>query len=248
MKEQRFINLRIIVTFLLLVVFITPVALSQEKPAFSLEQLTGRGNADLVGKSYTSTMHGEAADALSRMQAAALKEGIRIEVVSAYRSFERQKTIYEQKYRRYLKQGMSPAGAIEKVIEYSTIPGTSRHHWGTDLDLIDGSVKRPANVLDPANYYGEGVYCRLKEWLVEHAQEYGFYEVYTRHPGRKGFKHEPWHYSYAPVSVPMLRAYRELDIGRLLRDLKVEGSEYFTQGFIEKYTREHILDINPLLK
>lgn len=228
--------------------FNTYVIMGQKAQQFSKEQLTGRGNADLIGKNYTTTMHRETAAALSRMQAAAIKEGIRIEVVSAYRSFDRQKTIYEQKYRRYLDQGLSPAEAIEKVIEYSTIPGTSRHHWGTDLDLIDGRVKIPANVLDPKNYYGQGVYCRLREWLEEHAQEFGFYEVYTFDPNRKGVKHEPWHYSYAPVSVPMLYAYRALDIGQLLRDLKVEGSDYFTQGFIEKYTREHILDINPLLK
>ena len=78
--------------------------MGQEVPDFTKEQLIGKGNKDIRGADYTSTMHVKAAAALSKMKAAALKEGIRIEVVSAYRSFERQRSIYEQKYRRYRPQ------------------------------------------------------------------------------------------------------------------------------------------------
>jgi LAS superfamily LD-carboxypeptidase LdcB len=221
---------------------------AQDQSEFSKAQLIGKGNPAISGNSYTTTMHREAAFALKRMQTDALKDGIQIQVVSAYRSFERQKEIFEGKYNQYLKQGLSPQAAIEKIIRYSTIPGTSRHHWGTDLDLIDGGVKQPATILDPDNYEGQGVYCQLKEWLVKNAHRYGFYEVYTRDPGRKGFEYEPWHYSYAPVAIPMLKAYLKLDLKAILAEETIAGYTYFDEPFIERYRKDYLLDINPLLK
>jgi len=241
-------TLRRNVVILLFVACLPLASQPQNGTEFSLEQLTGKGNNEISGSGYTSTMHRKTAQALTKMKTAALKDGIRIEVVSAYRSFQRQKVIYERKYRSYLSQGLSPTEAIEKVIEYSTIPGTSRHHWGTDLDLIDGNAERPKNVLDPKNYEGDGPYCALKEWLTKNAHRFGFYEVYTQDPKRKGFKYEPWHYSYAPVSVPMLRAYKKLDLETLLKNEKLAGSAYFTPEFVARYRRDHILDINPGLK
>ncbi len=214
---------------------------------FSLSQLIGKGNPDIEGSTYTSTMHTEAKKALKRMQTEALKEGISIEVVSAYRSFERQKEIFEKKYRKYTSQGLTPEKAIKKIIEYSTIPGTSRHHWGTDLDLIDGNVPRPKKVLQAKHFYGEGVFCKFKEWMDAHSQQFGFYLVYTDEPNRKGFKFEPWHYSYAPVSIPMLQEYKQLDIQEILTKEQLLGSDYFTKQFIKKYRTENILDINPKL-
>lgn len=214
---------------------------------FTKYQLIGKGNPDLVGETYTSIMQKDTAIALQKMQTEALKEGIKIEVVSAYRSFERQKEIFEKKYKTFTQRGLSPEKAIEKIIEYSTIPGTSRHHWGTDLDLIDGYVKRPKNVLIAENFHGEGVFCKMKEWMNEHANTFGFFEVYTDDANRKGFKYEPWHFSYAPVSKPMLQSYKKLSIKEILGEEKVLGNTHFSEDFVEKYVTENILDINPKL-
>jgi LAS superfamily LD-carboxypeptidase LdcB len=192
-------------------------------------------------------MHKETAEALIRMKAEALKSNINIEVVSAYRSFQRQKEIFEGKYVKFTSEGLSPIQAIEKIIEYSTIPGTSRHHWGTDLDLIDGNAPRPESVLVASNFLGTGPFCKMKEWMDEHAESFGFYEVYTNDANRKGFKYEPWHFSYAPVSKPMLQAYKKLDIKEILSEEKVKGSTHFSESFIQKYRAENILDINPKL-
>lgn len=213
---------------------------------FTYEQLTGRGNPDIEGEDYTSTMHKAAKIALEEMKAAAAEDGIRIEVYSAYRSFERQKEIYEKKYRQYTKQGLSPEKTIEKIIEYSTIPGTSRHHWGTDLDLIDANVRRPKNPLNPNNFRDNGVYSKFKKWMNENSEKFGFYEVYNNNPNRKGFKYEPWHFSYAPVSVPMLNAYQEkINVKEMLAEENILGNKHFSDTFISKYIQENILDINP---
>jgi LAS superfamily LD-carboxypeptidase LdcB len=192
-------------------------------------------------------MHKEAKVAFMEMKKEAKKEGINIEVVSAYRSFQRQKEIFERKYKKYTSQGLNSSEAINKIIEYSTIPGTSRHHWGTDIDIIDANTARPENVLKEENFYGNGSYCKLKEWLNEHSESFGFYEVYTNNSKRKGFKYEPWHFSYAPVSKPMLQQYKKLDLKTILEEENILGNEYFSEEFIQKYRNQNILDINPKL-
>ena len=221
---------------------------SEMQETFTRSQLIGKGNPDIVGNTYTSKMHKDAKAAFLSMKTAAAKDGITIEVVSAYRSFQRQKEIFEGKYRRFTKQGLTPIDAIKKIIEYSTIPGTSRHHWGTDIDIIDGSVSpRPKSVLQPELFHGKGAFCALKDWLNIHANSFGFYEVYTNNANRKGFKYEPWHFSYAPVSIPMLQAYKKLDVQQIMLEEKIEGATHFTTEFITQYTAENILDINPKL-
>ena len=64
-------------------------------------------------------------------------------------------------------------------------------------------------------------------------------------PKRRGFKYEPWHYSYAPLSIPMLSAYRKLNLVQLLREEEFLGCEHFTLGFLKTYIQDNILDINP---
>ena len=106
---------------------------------YSIDELMGKADIDLYGEDIN--LRKEAHDAFVKMRDAAAKEGIKMQVVSSYRSFYRQASIFEAKYERYTDvDGMEPLPAIDKIIEYSTIPGTSRHHWGTDVDIIDGSV------------------------------------------------------------------------------------------------------------
>lgn len=220
---------------------------SPNPEGYTRAQLIGKGNPDIIGDSYTSKMHKEARIAFNKMKAAAAEENFSIEIISAYRSFSRQKEIFEGKYLEFTAQGLRPTQAIEKIIDYSTIPGTSRHHWGTDLDLIDATAPRPKDVLVADNFHGVGPYCKFKEWLNAHAETFGFFEVYTNNPSRKGFKYEPWHFSYAPVSIPMLQAYSQLDVKQILLEEKIKGAEYFTDNFIATYRAQNIMDINPQL-
>jgi len=215
--------------------------------SFARSQLIGKGNPEIVGESYTGKMHRDTKEALKKMTAEARREGIAIEVVSAYRSFDRQKQIFERKYRQFTSEGLAPIETLEKIIEYSTIPGTSRHHWGTDLDLIDGNVARPQNVLEAEHFHGTGVFCKFKAWMDANANRFGFYETYTDNGLRKGFAYEPWHFSYAPVSRPMLHAYRKLDLKQIILEEDILGAQHFTDAFIERYRAENILDINPEL-
>ena len=209
------------------------------------EELIGKGNPELFGVHYK--LRKEAHHAFDKMKAEALKESINIQVVSSYRDFNHQNRIWTRKYNTFTKQGMSPENTIDKIIEYSTIPGTSRHHWGTDLDIIDGNSKQPKHVLNAEHFHGNGPFCKLKEWMDIHANSFGFYLVYTDNANRKGFKYEPWHYTFKPLSKQYLADYQKLDLIDILKQEKLIGSGYFTQEFIKNYINDNILDINPKL-
>ncbi len=212
---------------------------------FSKDDLMGKGNPTFFGDGYR--LQKEAYEAFLKMKAAAQKSGFEIKVVSSYRNYAHQNRIWERKYKKFTAEGLSPNQAIQKIVEYSTIPGTSRHHWGTDLDIVDGNAPQPKGLLLAKNFEGDGPFCKFKEWMDKHANSFGFYLVYTDRVDRKGFKYEPWHYSYAPQSIPMLKAYKKLDIASELKKAKLLGSEFITETFIEQYINDNILDINPQL-
>jgi len=213
---------------------------------YTLDELTGKADLSLYGENYQ--LRKEVNQAFLKMQAEAKKEGIHIQIVSAYRSYERQKQIFNVKFDRYTQRGLSGTDAVEKIIEYSTIPGTSRHHWGTDIDIIDAKAKQPKNVLMPRNYGEDGPYCEMKMWLNEHSEKFGFYIVYTNNPNRKGFHPEPWHFSYQKTSLAMLKAYQNIDFQKIItQDSSLKGRKFFSESFLEAYKKEHILDINPAL-
>nr|WP_321231782.1 M15 family metallopeptidase [uncultured Psychroserpens sp.] len=209
------------------------------------KELIGKGQPQLFGDDFK--LRKEAYDAFLRLTTEALKSDIRIQSVSSYRSFSHQNRIWERKYKRNIANGLSPKKSIKKIIEYSTIPGTSRHHWGTDIDLIDANVKQPSNVLNPAHFEGTGCFSKFKNWMDEHANDFGFYLVYTNKDKRKGFKYEPWHYSYKPLSKSYLNDYQKFNLKDIINSEQLIGCDYFSEEFITNYLNENILDINPEL-
>lgn len=211
----------------------------------SYQELIGKGNPKLYGEGFK--LRKEAYDAFIKLSAKALESDIHIQSVSSYRGFEHQNRIWQRKYERYTSMGLSPKESLKKIIEYSTIPGTSRHHWGTDIDLIDGNVTQPNNVLHPNHFEGSGCFSKFKSWMDTNANDFGFYLVYTNSKERKGFKYEPWHYSYQPLSKNILDQYRNLDLKQIITSEHLMGYEHFSEAFIETYRNENILDINPEL-
>ncbi len=244
MNRRNFINLSLLTSAASLLPFNSFSFLNTAE--ISTEELLGKGSPNLYGSGYQ--LRKEAHKAFLKMQKAAQADGIAIQIVSSYRSFEHQKNIWNDKFKRFTYQGLSSVEAIHKIIEYSTIPGTSRHHWGTDIDIIDANPKAPASLLQPKNYYNQGVYTPLREWMDENARKFDFHLVYTKNENRKGFKHEPWHFSYAPLSIPYLEKYRKLDLKKVFQEeTDICGSQNFSEVFIQNYVTENVLDINPSL-
>jgi len=147
--------------------------LGYSQTIYSEDALTGREELNFVGEDIK--LQKEVYEAFENMQNAALKEGISIQIVSGYRSFNRQKEIWNAKFKKYTSQGFSEQQSIKKIIEYSTIPGTSRHHWGTDIDIIDNTVDEPKRMLIEENYTYGGIYSNLKTWMDQNSEKYGFF-------------------------------------------------------------------------
>ncbi len=229
-----------------LAVSLAPTIIIKQDPDYSILELMGKEDIQLYGKDIN--LRKEAHDAFLEMKKAAYMDGIDLKIVSSYRSFQRQAGIFERKFLAYTEDdGMDPLDAIDKIIEYSTIPGTSRHHWGTDIDVLDGYRKVDGDVLVPEKYGAGQPYEDFKIWMDEHSETYGFHLVYTDNPKRRGFKYEPWHYSYAPLSIPMLEEFRSKNIAALLQREEFYGAEHFTLAFLRSYIQNNILDINRAL-
>ena len=114
---------------------------------------------------------------------AAKEDGIKLISVSAYRSYEKQQSLYKNKVNYYLKQGYSQKGAENKASTIVAIPGTSDHNLGLAVDfnyLEQRHESKPELV-----------------WLKEHAEEYGFVMRYPKNKENcTGVIYEPWHYRY----------------------------------------------------
>lgn len=204
----------------------------------------------LTGQSSntSNSLERETQSALKKMQAAALIDGIKIEVASGYRSFNRQRQIWNRKYKKYKAQGLQPDAIFNKIVEYSTVPGTSRHHWGTDMDLIDGNANYSGSVLVTSKYHGDGPFCKLKDWMDSNSSTFGFELVYTMNNNRTGFEYEPWHYSYAPVSKKYLQEYlSQIDFVNFLRSENIMGMDQISDARLKRYYQEHVQGINPKL-
>ncbi len=157
-------------------------------------------------------------EAFNLMYQAALKDGVKLKIISAARNFNRQKEIWEAKWNGsrqvdgadISKTIPEPVQRALKILEFSSMPGSSRHHWGTDIDL---------NALSDA-YFLKGEGMKIFEWLSAHAHEYGFCRPYTaKGPDRpNGYFEEKWHWSYQPVAKQLT------DLARThLRDEMIEG-------------------------
>lgn len=179
-------------------------------------QLTGRDAGHTVEVAEPRcTLHAAAVQPFLALCRAAARAGIELQVVSSFRDFDRQRQIWNAKYRGERpvtdRRGrpldvtrLDPRRRVDALLWWSALPGASRHHWGTDLDVIDGKVLaggyRPR--LEPAEFRRGGPFAALADWLDRHLHRYGFYRPYAR--AGAGVQPEPWHLSYAPVARLLL--------------------------------------------
>lgn len=209
--------------------------------------LLGIEHSSLVGDSIK--LEKNTFIAMEKMRKAALLDGIKIKVVSGFRDFERQKQIWNRKFKKFTTENnLSDLDAIKEIIRFSTIPGTSRHHWGTEIDVIDEDFKNEKNLLISNKYEEGGIFEKLKKWMDNNSQKFGFYLTYDNNINRKGFEYEPWHYSYLPESKKYLESFLKIDIVEIISKVDIEGKELFNEKFISDYINNNILEINPNLK
>lgn len=163
----------------------------------------------------------EALESYKEMRQAAKNDGIELTILSAFRSFTYQRWIWNSKFlgqrlsggKNMAKQFPDPKDRVEGILKYSAMPGTSRHHWGTDIDI---------NSLNSAYFKSEkGV--KVYQWLQNNANSYGFFQTYTDNR-KDGYQPEEWHWSYLPLAKSYLYNF---DQKITYQDITgFEGSEY----------------------
>ncbi len=180
------------------------------------KQLTGRDRGHLVELAEPRcALHRAALRPFLAMRDAALHAGFDLVPVSSFRDFARQRAIWNAKFRgerpardragRLVDMAALDAGErVDTILLWSALPGASRHHWGTDIDVADGRAmaRGHAPQLEPAEYRRGGPFAALSAWLGSNMRRFGFYRPYVRR-GR-GVQPEPWHLSYAPVAKAAL--------------------------------------------
>ena len=128
------------------------------------------------------------ADDLKQMLSDAKDAGLSMYVASAYRSYEKQREVFNNTMQDWISQGYSPLNAYDETKKSVAVPGTSEHATGLAVDIISSEYE----ALDDRQGDTEE-----QKWLMEHCWEYGFI---LRYPSDKSdvtnIVYEPWHYRY----------------------------------------------------
>ena len=215
-------------------------------------QLTGRESTHVreIPGLAAVRLHPQAHAAIARLREASAAAGIDLEVVSSFRDFERQSLIWNSKFRgerpvldvagRPVEVGkLDEVELARTILIWSALPGASRHHWGTDFDVIDRAAlaSQPGYrvELTVAEYTDAGPFVRLNEWLAANLGSHGFFRPYTTDRG--GVKPEPWHLSYAPVSVPALESFTLEMLREAIENSDLAGRETVLAQLPELYER-----------
>ena len=121
------------------------------------------------------------------MVEAAWADGVDLYILSPYRSYDSQVTLYNNEVAKWKSKGMSQKKAEEKAATVVARPGTSEHHTGMAIDF---------NSVEPS-FESTPMY----KWLDKHAQDYGFI---LRYPKSKeaitGVIHEAWHWRFVGIN------------------------------------------------
>jgi LAS superfamily LD-carboxypeptidase LdcB len=183
--------------------------------ALNRKQLTGLDEAHLVTLADGHRLQSEVVRALTALQSDARNAGFELAIASSFRPFCRQlaiwngkvdgtRPIHDDQGRPVSIESLSRTEQLHAILRFSALPGTSRHHWGTDLDVYDSAAVPPEYPLQlsPAEVAAGGVFDRLHCWLdarLAAGESHGFFRPYGKDRG--GVAPERWHLSYAPLSV-----------------------------------------------
>jgi LAS superfamily LD-carboxypeptidase LdcB len=169
-------------------------------------ELTGRARGHVAELDVPRcVLHAAVRTPFLRMREAAAGAGFDLVPQSAYRDFDRQLRIWNAKFngeavindrsgRPIEALALTPSQRVDAILIWSALPGASRHHWGTDLDLIDRAALSPDYRIElVAEEYGpSGPFGPLSAWLEAHAARFGFFRPYRG--VLSGVQPEAWHF------------------------------------------------------
>ncbi len=194
-------------------------------------------------------IHQDVAGPWLAMQQAAKDDGIDCQLVSSHRDFYRQLAIWNRKWRGeatlYDASGVALDFAalddnqkINAILTWSALPGGSRHHWGTDIDVFDReSVQcwgQNFELVD-AEYRKNGPCFQLACWLENHLDDFGFHRPFLENKG--GVAVELWHLSHTATAA-QFEEQRNVDaLSAALETADMEGKEAVLKRIDELFER-----------
>ena len=154
-------------------------------------------------------------EAYQRLREKAAQDGWHLILVSGHRSFTSQRRVwnhYDQSLRKMAS--LDEKSRVRAIMNTVSVPGLSRHHWGTEMDISEETLRgqlvkihpdTPPRVLD---FY---------RWMEQNASAFGFCRVYLGQHG--AVMDEPWHWSYFPFSRVYEKQFMEIrDFTRIMDD------------------------------
>jgi LAS superfamily LD-carboxypeptidase LdcB len=212
-------------------------------------ELTGRVRTHVVQRDdLRAAIHADALEPFLDMKADAARAGIDIAIVSSFRDFAAQQRIWDLKYRGerplYDADGnlrehatLSEEELVEAILCWSAVPGGSRHHWGTELDVVDAAAMTEGYRvrLVPEEARPGGVFHALHCWLDANMTRYGYFRPYATFRG--GVLPEAWHLSYAPVSLPALHALTPEVLAEAIESSDMLGKDTVVRRLRQIYGR-----------
>jgi LAS superfamily LD-carboxypeptidase LdcB len=212
-------------------------------------ELTGRARTHIVELTDpVCALHVHAVAAFQNLCDAARLAGFDVRAISSFRDFTRQIAIWNGKFRGekplYGADGqaldalqMSPSERVGAILLWSALPGASRHHWGTDLDLIDARAIPPGYrvQLTTQEFAPAGPFAPMSEWLETEAERFGFFRPFRGI--LSGVRPEPWHFSFAPVAEHARRALSPAVLREALADAPLSGKEEVLARIDELHSR-----------
>src|SRR5690606_23110991 len=177
--------------------------------------LTGCCDAGIDRSSLERPVHRDVVGPWQLLVADAREAGFDLAIASGYRDYQRQLRIWNAKAcgeRDVLNADgsvLSLAAGDEwarasAILRWSALPGASRHHWGTDIDVYDRAAVADSYVLQLTadEVADDGPFGPLHRWLDQRIaadRAHGFFRPYASDRG--GIAPERWHLSYAPVAA-----------------------------------------------
>ncbi len=179
---------------------------------------------------------------LNRLIASAKTEGINLAVASGYRSFDRQVQIWNEKClgkrpvldeqgQPFVVDKMKDEELVPAILRWSALPGASRHHWGTDLDVYDAAAIPPGYQVKLETQELEKYFQRLESWFQVALLPHYFFRPYQT--DRSGISPEWWHISYLPIATQ----YEEKLTYLTLRE-KLERSDFERKQYVLNHLEE----------
>ncbi|MGH7739626.1 MAG: D-alanyl-D-alanine carboxypeptidase family protein [bacterium] len=211
----------------------TPAPAPAEPPTMTKAQLLGFRDPPDMATDPESGKRAQAAviAAYEKLRVKALENGWHLILVSGYRSYWHQVRLWNERYHKVSPDDkMTTDQRVRAIMDYVDLPGLSRHHWGTELDISEESLRGQLLHRSP------DLPQRVKDfyaWMADNAPLFGFCRTYK---GTGGFiQDEPWHWSYQPYSRVYTAQFESIHDFRIIEQKSVLGSDYVLKHFPEIY-------------